>query len=191
MTKMGTSMNSFPRLGRSLRRTAYALVSCCLAATMLAGCTTHEGEYNPPGANARVGNMLIRYAHISEPPNGPWEIGDDAPLYVWLYNEGPTADRLLGAETTIARSVDIVTGDGAERGPVEVPPEKLVKLEEDRPHLLLRGLKEEMRGGDYAWVTLRFEQAGEVALQMHAQLPTYVDEDATDAPGLTSPSPEE
>lgn len=34
-------MNSFPRLGR---RTAYALVRCCLAATMLAGCTTHEGE---------------------------------------------------------------------------------------------------------------------------------------------------
>ncbi len=55
--------------------------------------------------------------------------------------------------------------------------------------LLLRGVKEELRGGDYAWVTLRFERAGEVALQMHAQTPTYVDEDAT--PGLTPPSPEQ
>ncbi|MEI7032251.1 copper chaperone PCu(A)C [Streptomyces pratensis] len=184
-------MNSRPCLGRRLRRAAYALTCCGLLATMLAGCDSTSGEYNPPGANVRIGSMLIRYAHISEPPNGPWEAGDDAPLYVWLYNEGATADRLLGGETTIARSVDVVTGEGAPRGPVAVPPGKLVALEEGRPHLLLRGLKERMRGGDYAWVTLRFERAGDVALQMHAQAPTYVDEDATDHPGLTPPSPGE
>ncbi|MEU3443771.1 hypothetical protein AB0926_08795 [Streptomyces griseoincarnatus] len=38
------------------------------------------------------------------------------------------------------------------------------------------------------WVTLRFERAGEIALQVHSQAPTYVDDDATDGPGLTSPS---
>ncbi|MFE1578789.1 copper chaperone PCu(A)C [Streptomyces fradiae] len=172
---------------RRWRRAAVVLLAGCLVAAT--GCGANEGEYNPPGANARIGSMLIRYAHIAEPPDGPWEVGDDAPVYVWLFNQGRTPDRLLGAETTVARSVDIVTADGGARGPVDVPVGKLVELNDDSPHLLLRGLREQLRGGDYAWVTLRFEQAGEVALQMHAQLPTYVDEDATEAPGLTSPSP--
>ncbi|WP_279626768.1 hypothetical protein [Streptomyces flavidovirens] len=38
-------------------------------------------------------------------------------------------------------------------------------------------------------MTLRFQQAGEVALQVHAELSTYVEEDITKAPGLASPSP--
>ncbi|GAA2498365.1 copper chaperone PCu(A)C [Streptomyces gobitricini] len=154
-----------------------------------AGCGSTQGEYNPPGANARIGSVLIRYAHIAEPPDGPWEPGDDAPLYMWLFNQGERPDRLLGAETTVARSVDIVTAEGSTRGPVEVPVGKPVELSKEQPHLLLRGLREQLRGGDYAWVTLRFQHAGEVALQVHAQLPTYVDEDVTKAPGLTSPSP--
>ncbi|WP_236243464.1 copper chaperone PCu(A)C [Streptomyces sp. CC228A] len=182
-------MKSRGRLGLRLRRAACGLVSGCLAAAVLVGCDSTSGEYHPPGAHARVGAMLIRYAHMAEPPNGPWEVGADVPVHLWLYNEAQTADRLLGGATTIAESVDIVTADGSPRGALDVPPRQLVELSEGQPHLLLRGVKEELRGGDYAWVTLRFERAGEVALQMHAQTPTYVDEDAT--PGLTPPSPEQ
>ncbi|WP_254712206.1 copper chaperone PCu(A)C [Streptomyces sp. TRM64462] len=181
-------MNGHRNVSHRLRRVAYGLVAGCLMAGVLSGCGATQGEFNPPGANARVDSMLIRYAHIAEPPDGAWEAGADAPVYVWLYNEARTGDRLIGAETTIARSVDVVSADGSARGPLPVPPGTLVELEEGRPHLVLRGLKEQLRGGDYAWVTLRFERAGEVALQMHAQLPTY--EEATRTPGLTPPSPE-
>ncbi|WP_331462219.1 copper chaperone PCu(A)C [Streptomyces sp. Z38] len=160
----------------------------CLVAAGAAGCGDAENEHNPPGANARVGPVLIRYAHIAEPPDGPWEPRDDAPFYLWLFNQGEDTDRLLGAETTVARSVDIVRADGTVRGPVDVPTRELIELEKGRTHLLLRDLSRQIRGGDYVWVTLRFERAGEVALQVHSQVPTYV-EDATDAPGLTSPSP--
>ncbi|MEU0340475.1 copper chaperone PCu(A)C [Streptomyces bobili] len=163
----------------------------CLAAVWgTTGCGADGNDYNPPGANARVGPVLIRYAHIAEPPDGPWGTGDDAPLYVWLFNQGQHTDKLLGAETTVARSVDIVTADGAVQGPVALPTGKLVELEKGRAHLLLRDLRQQIRGGDYVWITLRFERAGEIALQVHSQIPTYVDDDATDAPGLTSPSPE-
>ncbi|MFI7142351.1 copper chaperone PCu(A)C [Streptomyces massasporeus] len=148
------------------------------------------GPTTPPGANARVGSVLIRYAHIAEPPNGPWERGANAPFYVWLFNQGRSTDRLLGAETTVARSVDIVNADGATQGPVALPTGKLIELERDRTHLLLRDLRRQIRGGDYVWITLRFERAGEIALQVHSQIPTYVDDEATDAPGLTSPSPQ-
>jgi copper(I)-binding protein len=165
------------------------VAGCLLAAT---GCGATQDEYNPPGANARIGSMLIRYAHIAEPAepaDGPWEPGDDAPLYVWLFNQGQRSGRLPGAETTIARSVDIVTAAGDTRGPVDVPTGKLLALNDGQPHLLLRGLREQLRGDDFAWATLRFERAGEVALQVHAQLPTYEEKDATKAPGLTPPSP--
>ncbi|GAB2899416.1 hypothetical protein GCM10027074_77640 [Streptomyces deserti] len=175
---------------RPWRRSITFLVAGCLAAAWgVTGCGGNDNEYNPPGANARVGSVLIRYAHIAEPPDGPWEKGSDAPFYLWLFNQGERPDRLIGAETTVARSVDIVTGDGAVRGPVELPTDKLVELEKGRPHLLLRDLNERIRGGDFVWITLRFERAGEVALQVHSQIPTYDDDNVTDAPGLTSPSP--
>ncbi|WP_308122118.1 copper chaperone PCu(A)C [Streptomyces sp. TRM70350] len=154
------------------------------------GCGGGDITHNPPGANARIGPVLIRYAHIAEPPDGPWEPGDDAPFYLWLFNQGQRADRLIGAETTVARSVDIVSANGTVRGPVEVPTGTLVELEKGRTHLLLRNLRQQIRGGDYVWITLRFERAGEIALQVHSQVPTYVDDEATDEPGLTSPSPD-
>ncbi|MFG3660099.1 copper chaperone PCu(A)C [Streptomyces sp. NPDC047706] len=172
------------------RRAVTFLVVGCLAAVWgTTGCAS-DNEYNPPGANARVGQVLIRFAHLAEPPDGPWEQGDDVPLYAWFFNEGQEADRLVGAETTVASSVDIVNAGGTVRGPVELPPRQLVELEEGRTHLLLKDVRQRIRGGEFVWITLRFERAGEIALQVHSQAPTYDDDDVTHVPGLTSPSPE-
>ncbi|WP_435613398.1 copper chaperone PCu(A)C [Streptomyces sp. bgisy159] len=178
------------RIAGPWRRAVAVVAAGCLATVGVAGCSADDDiTHNPPGANARVGSVLIRYGHIAEPTDGPWERGDDAPFYAWLFDQGQQPDRLLGAETTAAQSVDIVSADGTVRGPVEVPTGRLVELKKGNPHLLLRGLRQEIRAGDYVWITLRFERAGEIALQAHAQLPTYVDREATQEPGLTSPSP--
>lgn len=67
----------------------------CLAAVGMAGCAgDDEITHNPPGANTRVGPVLIRYAHIAEPPDGPWEPGDDAPFSLLLFNQGQRGDKL-------------------------------------------------------------------------------------------------
>ncbi|MEE1939968.1 hypothetical protein V1L54_11205 [Streptomyces sp. TRM 70361] len=50
-----------------------------------------------------------------------------------------------------------------------------MELREDR-HLLLVDLNQVIRGGDYVWVTLNFERADSLALQLHSQVP------ATDRP---------
>ncbi|MEG3627270.1 copper chaperone PCu(A)C [Streptomyces poriticola] len=184
-------MNAWAVASKPWRRAVGFVVAGCLAVMLGATGCASEAEYDPPGANARIGSVLIRYAHIAEPPDGPWQQGDDVPFYLWLYNQGDSADRLIGAETTVARSVDIVNADDAGRGPVNLPPGRVVELQEGGAHLLLRGLLQEIGGGDYLWITLRFERAGEIALQVHSQVPTYVDDEATDAPGLTSPSPGE
>ncbi|MEU0112345.1 copper chaperone PCu(A)C [Streptomyces bobili] len=180
------------RMMRPGRRAITFLMAGCLAALGTTGCAGGDDiTHNPPGANARIGPVLIRYAHIAEPPDDPWAEGDDAPFYLWLFNQGQRPDRLLGAETTVAQSVDIVSAGGAVRSTVDVPTGKLVELEKGRAHLLLRDLRRQIRGGDYVWVTLRFERAGEIALQVHSQIPTYVDKEATDEPGLTPPSSDE
>ncbi|MFJ8150270.1 copper chaperone PCu(A)C [Streptomyces sp. NPDC096048] len=169
------------------RAATFLVVGCPTVVLGATGCGGEGNCYNPPDANARLGPVLIRYAHIAELPDGPREKGDDAPLYTWFFNQGQDTDRLLGAETTVARSVDIVDANGAVRGPVELPSGKLVTLDKGHAHLLLRDLSQQIRGGDHVWITLRFERAGEIALQVRSQIPTYVDGDATDAPGLTSP----
>ncbi|MFE0677692.1 copper chaperone PCu(A)C [Streptomyces sp. NPDC058867] len=162
----------------------------CLAVVLGAtGCGGDGGEYHPQGDGARVGPVLVRYAHLAEPPDGPWESGDNAPFYVWFFNQGQETDRLLGAETTAARSVDIVDAKAAVRGPVPLPTDRLVELEQGSAHLLLTDLRQQIRGADHVWITLRFERAGEIAPQVHSQIPTYADDHATDAPGLTPPSP--
>lgn len=69
-------------------------------------------EWDAPGQNARVGDIMIRYAHVAEPRGRPWQPGSDVPAYVWLYNKGGEADRLVGADTPNAASVDIVDSDG-------------------------------------------------------------------------------
>ncbi|MEU3249908.1 copper chaperone PCu(A)C [Streptomyces sp. NPDC006997] len=182
----------FARTTGVRRRAIAFLTVVCLAALGTAGCAGDDKlTHNPPGANARIGPVLIRYAHLAEPPDDPWQRGADVPFYLWLFNQGQRADRLLGAETTVAESVAIVSSDGAAEDPVPLPPGELVELEKGRTHLLLKGLKQQIRGGDYVWITLRFERAGEIALQVHSQIPTRVDDEATAEPGLTSPSPDE
>ncbi|MFE2644645.1 copper chaperone PCu(A)C [Streptomyces nigra] len=114
------------------------LMASCLVFMGTTACAGDDDiTHNPPGANVRVGPVLIRYAHIAEPPDGPWEEGDDAPFYLWLFNQGQRSDTLLGAETTAARSVDIVSADGAVRDPVDVPTGELLELEKGHAHLAL------------------------------------------------------
>ncbi|MFI9824792.1 hypothetical protein ACIHFC_30705 [Streptomyces sp. NPDC052013] len=44
-------------------------------------------QWDEPGRNARVDDIMIRDAHVAEPRGGkPWQPGDGVPAYVWLYN---------------------------------------------------------------------------------------------------------
>ncbi|MFF8104401.1 hypothetical protein ACF07S_32680 [Streptomyces sp. NPDC016640] len=97
-------------------------VRCALAAAAFAVALTTSGcggdddfslpDWDAPGQNARIGDIMIRYAHVPEPRGKPWQPGSDVPAYVWLYNKGSEADKLLGASTPNATSVDIVDSDG-------------------------------------------------------------------------------
>ncbi|MGW5088392.1 copper chaperone PCu(A)C [Streptomyces coelicoflavus] len=162
-----------------LRRRRTALAGCAAAMALAAsGCggddTFSLPDWHAPGQNARVGDIMIRYAHVAEPQGGPWQPGDDVPAYVWLYNKGDKDDRLVSASTPNAASVDVVDADGKKvADDVSLPENKLVELERGKTHLVLRDVRETIRGGDFMKFTMKFENAGSVTFDIQAQVPVY------------------
>ncbi|MEU0214819.1 copper chaperone PCu(A)C [Streptomyces sp. NPDC006265] len=161
---------------RGITRGRTALLTAALLA--LTSCGSEEGfdpqEWDAPGQNGKVGSMLVRYAHMAEPRGEPWQPGDDVPVYMWLYNKGPDEDRLVGASTPVARSVEIVDGQGEPvRDGVSIPVDDLQGLESDATHLVLRDLRQTVRGGEFVEFTVRFEKSGNLDFKLPAQIPAY------------------
>jgi copper(I)-binding protein len=174
---------------RTLRRLLAPLLAAALALTA-AGCGDTDdrgeiaggGEVDSPSANAGIGSVLVRYAHLAEPTDGPWKEGSDVPLYAQLYDQDPPADRLVAAESPAAESVEIVSQGGeVVEGGVKLTPDKSIGLEEGGTYLMLRDLQQRIRGGDFVWVTLHFEDAGSLSMQVPAQPPT-VDQESSPPP---------
>jgi copper(I)-binding protein len=93
--------------------------------------------------------------------------------FLTLTNKGGTADRLLGARAEIARSVEIhnhvMDGDVMRMRPVaaiDIPPGAEVKLAPGGYHIMLIGLKQPLVKGTRVPLTLVFEKAGEVPVEL-------------------------
>ncbi len=92
--------------------------------------------------------------------------------YLKLHNAGP-ADRLLSASSTVSSSVELhsMTMEGdvmrmRQLDAIEVPAGQTVELKPGGLHLMLMGLKAPLKVGDSFVLKLRFENAGELAVQM-------------------------
>lgn len=96
--------------------------------------------------------------------------------YLTLRNPGPVADRLLGARSPAAERVELhsmaMEGDVMKMRPVDavdVPAGGSVELKPGGLHLMLLGLKKPLQPGQSVPLTLRFEKAGEVPVQLQVQ----------------------
>lgn len=107
----------------------------------------------------------------------PWSraasVGVTGAGYLTLTNKGTTADRLVGGRAEIARAVEIHTStmeDGVMRmrplPAIEVAPGAEVKLAPGGMHLMLIGLKQPLVAGARVPMTLVFEKAGEVQVEL-------------------------
>ncbi len=88
-------------------------------------------------------------------------------------NKGSTADRLIGARADIARTVEIhsnsMEGGVMRMRPVQaidIAPGAEVKLAPGGYHLMLIGLKQALAQGQRVPLTLVFEKAGEVRVDL-------------------------
>lgn len=97
--------------------------------------------------------------------------------YLTIENKGKTADKLTGASSPVAKSVEIhtMTMDGnvmkmREVGQVEIKPSgKLEMKPGDGYHLMLMGLRQPLKAGDTFPMTLTFEKAGKAEVKVLVQ----------------------
>lgn len=94
-------------------------------------------------------------------------------VYLTLYNHGPRPDRLIAASTPIAGRADLHLtkrdGDVARMRrleTVEIPAGVAVAFRPGEAHIMLSGLKAPLREGDRFALTLEFEAAGLITLDV-------------------------
>jgi hypothetical protein len=98
--------------------------------------------------------------------------------YLTLRNAGPRPDRLLGASSPAAERVELhsmaMEGDVMRMRAVdslELPAGGSFELKPGGLHLMLLGLKRPLQPGQPVPLTLRFEKAGEVAVEVSVDAP--------------------
>ena len=82
-----------------------------------------------------------------------------------------TTDRLVGADSPVCKSVELVAGDGTKRPYEDFHFQEDVEIgfREGAPHLRLVGLKKPLVRGQSLVVTLHFEETGPLSLNVIVQ----------------------
>jgi len=140
----------------------FNLISIILAgllAIILAGC----------GATA-PGPQIVQHDAWGRP--SPMMAGTGV-VYVVIENKGNQADRLVGAITTVAETVELhesfMEGDVMKMRPLpllDVPAGGTVELKPGSYHLMLVDLVKPLESGSHIAVTLKFEKSGDVPLDV-------------------------
>jgi len=103
----------------------------------------------------------------------PMPAGGNSAVYLVLENRGELQDRLVGAETPAAASVEIhesrMEGElmtMREVGEASLPGGGRVELAPGGMHLMLLGLTRALAAGDTLSLNLRFQETGSLALRV-------------------------
>ncbi len=116
----------------------------------------------------------IRIEHPWARPTVPGQKAGGA--FMKLTNPSGMADRLVGVRSDVATSTELhtMTMDGnvmrmREVQAIEIPAGQVVELKPGAFHVMFMGLKAPMKVGDMLPLTLKFERAGEVAVQVKVE----------------------
>jgi copper(I)-binding protein len=168
----GTARGS--RAARAARARCLAgAVTAALLLTACGGQVYEAEEWEGPGQNEQIGDVLLRYARLAAPPvdDEPIPAGTDVPLYLWLVNEGQDEDALVSVSTEAAAEVIVVDAGGQQlEFPLPLPPEEDVQLGVDDMHLVALGVEQPLRAGDTIPMTFVFRDAGELTTGVHVQV---------------------
>lgn len=118
---------------------------------------------------AKAGAIEIDHPHARATVAGQRNGG----AYLRLDNHAGAADRLVSVTTDAAEAVELhsmkMDGDVMrmrEIDAIDVPAGKAVELKPGGLHLMLIGLKQPLKAGDRFPMTLRFEKAGDVTVEV-------------------------
>jgi len=148
-------------------RAIRAAAAAALAWAAIA-CGSEPSATPPRGEAHAAGGGLAIYA-----PRIPEPAGDVAALYLVVVDEEGRGDRLLGAQSAIGEAMlhetreqqGLVRMTPARDG-LEVPAHGELRLQPGGPHVMWTGLREPLGVGSRVRVTLEFERAGRLALEV-------------------------
>ncbi|MBV9564013.1 MAG: copper chaperone PCu(A)C [Bradyrhizobium sp.] len=144
---------------------AYAALAAVLAACLVAVPARAQ--------EVKAGDLVISQAWSRATPKGARTGGS----YLTIENKGSAADRLIGATSDAAGSVQVheMSMDGGVmkmrplEGGLAIEPGKTVKLAPGGYHLMMMDLKNPLKQGDKLPITLEFEKAGKVQVTFDVQ----------------------
>jgi hypothetical protein len=122
---------------------------------------------------ARAQDVTAGALRIASPWTRAMRAGGTGAGFMAIRNTGSAPDRLVAARTPVARVVELHThireGEVMRMRPVpaiDLPPGQEVRLQPGGLHLMLIGLNAALDQGGRVPVTLVFERAGEVEVQL-------------------------
>jgi copper(I)-binding protein len=130
-----------------------------------------------PATLAQAHEYEVGQLHVDH----PWSremppVAPTAAAYFVVHNKGNEADRLLGASTPAAGKAELhehVHADGVMKmqqvQDVAIPAGGVVKFEPMGYHVMLFNLKQQARDGERFPLTLTFEKAGSVEVEVAVQ----------------------
>jgi copper(I)-binding protein len=141
----------------------------------IAGCEagndapTLEFHAASAGAQTVVNGIKITNVFVLGAPSGSTlPAGSSASLFMSLFNGGAATDTLLSASATgTAATVSVA------RGTVALPAYSAVNLTGPQPSVVLKNLSKPLMAGGYVSLTLIFEHAGRVNLQVPVEPQSY------------------
>ena len=153
------------RFSWSAGRRAAAAMGACFALTATASPTAWAHGYGKS-------DLQVRHPWTRATPPG----AKVAAAYLEIRNSGRQPDRVIGAATPAAERVElhVMTTVGGvmkmrEMPDFEVPARQRLVLQPGGSHLMIVGLKQPLAKGDRIPLTLRFERAGELAIELEVQ----------------------
>lgn len=154
-----------------------------LSAVLLAGCgaSAPQVAVNDPWVRAAVMTGMATHGGTPAMDHG----GDMKPMggtsaaYMTLVNSGGTPDRLVAASTDVAelielhesKMVDNVMQMAPVPGGIAVPANGQVELKPGGLHVMLIGLKRDLAAGETVRLTLSFERAGTITVDVPVRMP--------------------
>ncbi|MGH2547920.1 MAG: copper chaperone PCu(A)C [Thermomicrobiales bacterium] len=142
-------------------------------------------------AGSRVGSAHDGMDHGSASPEASPTGSGTAEVLLRIVNNGSSDERLLGGTTDVAGTIEIhqmtMDGDVMSMAPVEggltIAAGQSIDMGTDGYHVMLIGLRRDLRDGDQFQLELDFEQAGMAMLTV----PVYFTERAAEAAGAGTP----
>ena len=128
-------------------------------------------EFHPASAGAQTVFNGIRITDVfvlGAPSGSTVPSGSSAGLFLSLYNGSANADKLMSASAGGAATSVAVTGTT-----VALPVDSAVNLTGPQPSVVLNSLTKPLTGGSYVPVTLDFQHAGAVTLQVPVEPQSY------------------